>query len=158
MNQVKRLFPAAVRIALGAIFAYAAIVKISDPVSFAGSVAAYQILPYFWNYVAAAVLPFLELFCGLLLISGYRVKSATLLIAGLNAVFMVALASTIVRGLDIDCGCFKQGGEKTSAWTALGRDTVFLAMCFVILKLDPKGRLGPRTEAVPATGSCAPEA
>lgn len=157
MNRLKQYFPAAVRIALGAIFTYAAVLKISDPVSFAGNVAAYQILPYFWNYAAAAILPFVELFCGLLLISGYRVKSATLLVTGMNVLFMAALASAIVRGLDIDCGCFKQGGEKTSAWIALARDSVFLAMCFVILKLDPKARL-ERSCPAGATGRCAPEA
>jgi putative oxidoreductase len=157
MNQLKLYFPAVVRITLGALFAYAAILKISDPVTFAGSVAAYQILPYFWNYVAAAVLPFVELFCGLLLISGYRVKSAALLITAMNLVFMAALASTIVRGLDIDCGCFKQGGEKTSAWVAIARDSIFLAMCFVILKLDPKARL-ESASAAGATARCAPEA
>ena len=157
MNQLKLYFPAVVRIALGALFAYAAILKISDPVTFAGSVAAYQILPYFWNYVAAAVLPFVELFCGLLLISGYRVKSAALLITAMNVVFMAALASTIVRGLDIDCGCFKQGGEKTSAWVAIARDSLFLAMCFVILKLDPKVRV-ERASTAGATPRCAPEA
>lgn len=140
MNVLKRYLPATVRIALGVIFIYAALIKIADPVGFAGSVAAYQILPYFASYFAAAVLPFTELACGLLLVLGYRVRSGTLIIAGMNLVFMAALASTIVRGLDIDCGCFKQGGEKTSAWIALARDAVFLAMAFVVLKMDPKAK------------------
>lgn len=118
----------AIRISLGAIFIYAALPKIADPVAFAGNVANYQLLPYFWSYLVAAVLPFLELTCGLLLVSGYRAKSAALLIALLNLAFMAALVSVIARGLDIDCGCFRQGGGKTSPWLALARDTVFLAM------------------------------
>ena len=133
MNGLRQYFPAAVRVCLGAIFIYAALPKIVDPVTFAGSVASYQILPYFWSYLAAAVLPFLELICGLLLVLGYRVKAGALIIAALNLAFMAALASAIVRGLDIDCGCFKQGGAKTSAWTALARDTLFLAMTAVVL-------------------------
>ncbi|HBG05888.1 MAG: DoxX family protein [Geobacteraceae bacterium GWC2_58_44] len=143
MNRLRRYLPAAVRVTLGAIFIYAAVVKIADPVAFAGSVAAYKILPYFANYLAAAVLPFLELFCGVLLVLGYRVKAGALIIAALNVVFMAAVASAIVRGLDIDCGCFKQGGDKTSPWIALARDTVFLAMTFVVLKLDPGARRHP---------------
>lgn len=128
----------AIRISLGAIFIYAALPKIADPVAFAGNVANYQLLPYFWSYLVAAVLPFLELTCGLLLVSGYRAKSAALLIALLNLAFMAALVSVIVRGLDIDCGCFRQGGGKTSPWLALARDTVFLAMAAAAIWIESK--------------------
>jgi len=140
MNRLYSYLPAAVRIALGGIFIYAAVLKIADPVAFAGSVAAYHILPYFASYLTAAVLPFLELTCGVLLVLGYRVKGGALIIALLNLVFMVALASAIVRGLDIDCGCFKQGGSKTSPWLALARDAVFLAMTLFVLKVELKGK------------------
>lgn len=134
---MKRIdFVMLLRIALGGIFIYAAVPKIADPVAFAGSVAAYRILPYFWNYVAAAVLPFLELICGILLVLGIRVRTGALIIGALNLVFMVALASAIVRGLDIDCGCFRQGGEKTTPWLALARDAVFLAMTAAVLRYE----------------------
>lgn len=136
MNGLKRYLPVAVRISLGAIFIYAALPKIADPVAFAGSVANYRILPYFWSYLAAAALPFLELICGLLLVSGYRVKTGALIIAALNVAFMAALVSVIARGLDIDCGCFKQGGSKTSPWIALGRDAIFLAMAAAVLRFE----------------------
>ncbi|MBU5614253.1 MauE/DoxX family redox-associated membrane protein [Geomonas azotofigens] len=128
------MIPLALRIALGAIFIYAAIPKIADPVAFAGSVAAYRILPYFWSYVTAAVLPFLELACGVLLICGIRVRSGALIIGALNVVFMAALSAAMVRGLDIDCGCFRQEGAKTSPWVALLRDAFFLAMTVVVLR------------------------
>lgn len=140
MSRVTRHLPAAVRIALGAIFIYASILKIADPVAFAGSIAAYHILPYFGSYLTAAVLPFVELISGLLLVSGYRVKGSAVIIGLLNVVFIAALASAIARGLDIDCGCFKQGGAKTSPLLALGRDVIFLAMTVFVLKADPRAR------------------
>lgn len=134
---MKRIgFVMLLRIALGGVFIYAAIPKIADPVAFAGSVAAYRILPYFWNYVAAAVLPFLELICGVLLVLGIRVRTGALIIGALNLVFMLALASAIVRGLDIDCGCFRQGGGQTTPWLALARDVVFLAMTGAVLRCE----------------------
>ncbi|SNB48027.1 MauE/DoxX family redox-associated membrane protein [Geobacter sp. DSM 9736] len=117
-----------VRLLLGGIFIYAGIIKIIDPVAFAGNIAAYQVLPYFGNYLAAAILPWLELLCGLLLVTGYRARGAAATVALLNIVFILLLASTIVRGLDIDCGCFRQGGPKTSAWTAIMRDLLLLAL------------------------------
>lgn len=123
-----------VRLALGGVFFYAGAVKIADPTAFAGSIAAYRILPYFGNYLAAAMIPWLEALCGLLLIAGFRTKAAASLIALLTLVFMAALVSTIVRGLDIDCGCFRHGGAKTSAWTALVRDSLLLAAAFVLLR------------------------
>jgi putative oxidoreductase len=134
MSTMTRHFPKAVRIVLGCIFIYAAVLKISDPVGFAGSIAAYQVLPYFASYLTAATLPFIELVCGLLLVTGYRVKGGAIIIGILNVVFIAALASAIIRGLDIDCGCFKQGGAKTSPWIAIGRDLIFLAMTvFVVM-------------------------
>jgi putative oxidoreductase len=136
MSGVKQYLPIAVRILLGATFIYAALLKIADPVAFAGSVAAYKILPYFASYLTAAVLPFVELSCGLLLVCGYRVRGGALIIGAMNLVFMIALSVAILRGLDIDCGCFKQGGAKTTPWTALLRDTVFLAMTVFVLKVE----------------------
>ena len=138
MIELKRHLPTTVRILLGGIFIYAALLKIADPVTFAGSVAAYQILPYFASYLTASVLPFLELSCGLLLVCGYRVRGGALIIGFMNLVFMIALSAAIIRGLDIDCGCFKQGGAKTTPWTALLRDTVFLAMTAFVLKTEAK--------------------
>jgi len=123
-----------IRLVLGGVFLYAGCVKLADPVAFAGNIAAYRILPYFGNYLAAAVIPWLEIVCGLLLIVGWRTKAAASLIALLTLVFMAALASTLVRGLDIDCGCFRQGGEKTSAWTALGRDSILLGLALFALR------------------------
>lgn len=122
------------RIVLGAVFVYAGIVKIMDPVAFAGSIAAYKILPYFGNYLAAAILPWIEVICGIMLITGYRWRSAAIIILVLNVNFLLALASTLIRGLDIDCGCFRQGGEKTSAWAAIGRDMVLLLMTLAVLR------------------------
>ena len=122
------------RIALGVIFTYAGVIKIMDPVAFAGSIAAYKILPYFGNYLAAAILPWLEVVCGLLLVAGYRWRGAAVIILILNATFIFALISTLVRGLDIDCGCFRQGGDKTSAWAAIGRDIIFVLMTLIVLR------------------------
>ena len=122
------------RIVLGGIFAYAGVIKIMDPVAFAGSIAAYKILPYFGNYLAAAILPWIEVICGVLLITGYRWRGAAVIILVLNVSFILALISTLVRGLDIDCGCFRQGGDKTSAWTAIARDIVFVLMALAVLR------------------------
>lgn len=135
MMRAARISPIViVRLVLGGIFLYAGFSKVGDPTAFAGAIASYRILPYFANYLVASVLPWLEVLCGLLLIADYRTRAAASCIATLNLVFMAALLSTIVRGLDIDCGCFSKGAEKTSAWTAIGRDVVLFVMALYVAR------------------------
>ena len=132
-KKAQRYFLLFLRVSLGLVFVYAGILKIRDPIAFAGSVAAYKLLPYFFNYLVAVTIPWVELTCGLLLIFGYRVRAAAGVTAAMNILFIVLLASTIVRGLDIDCGCFRQGGEKTSAWIAIMRDILFLTVALILV-------------------------
>ena len=134
MREEGKLLHVVTRLILGGVFLYAGFVKIAEPTRFAGSIAAYRLLPYFGNYLAASLLPWLEALCGLLLIAGYRTRAAASLVLLLTLAFVAALLSTLVRGLDIDCGCFRHGGEKTSAWTALTRDGILLAMALVVLR------------------------
>lgn len=117
------------RLGLAAVFIYAGTVKANDIVVFAGQIANYQILPYAWNYLVASILPYLELLCGVLLLLNMRVRPAVLVLFCLNMIFMVALMSAIVRGFDIDCGCFKPDSvNPTSPLAALLRDVGLLLL------------------------------
>jgi len=117
------------RLILAGVFIYAGVVKGTDTVSFAGQVANYQILPYAWNYLVAATLPYLELLCGILLLLNRRVRPALLVLFVLNLIFMLALGSLLVRGIDIDCGCFKPDATAhTSPLEALVRDAGILVL------------------------------
>lgn len=117
------------RLILAVVFIYAGYVKADDPVGFAGQVANYQILPYAWNFLVAATLPYLELLCGVLLLLNKRVRPAVLVLFVLNLIFMVLLSYAIARGLDIDCGCFNPDAEsKTSPLFALWRDAGLLLL------------------------------
>ena len=111
------------RLSLALVFVYAGAVKIQDVVAFAGHVAAYQILPYALNYLVAATLPYVEFLAGVLLLMNVQVRPALAAIGAMTLMFMVALVSVLVRGLDIDCGCFDpSGGQDVTAGVALLRD------------------------------------
>ncbi len=140
----KHYFLLTLRVGLGLVFIYAGILKIRDPIAFAGSVAAYKVLPYFFNYLVAATIPWLEAACGLFLIIGFRIRAVAGITAGMNVLFILLLASTIVRGLDIDCGCFRQGGEKTSAWIAIMRDFLFLSVALILFTEQKERRFSTR--------------
>lgn len=115
------------RILLGGTFVYAGLVKSGDVTAFAGEIANYQILPYAWNYLLAAILPSVEFLAGAFLLANRKVRPAALLLGGLNLVFIAVLASVLWRGLDIDCGCFRPGASTTPAM-ALWRDIGLLLL------------------------------
>ncbi len=140
MSRLGRIVYHLCRLALGGLFLYAGLIKAGDVTAFAGSVANYQILPYGWNYVVAATLPYVEFLAGLLLLANRRVQPAALVAGGLTAVFMLALASVVARGLDIDCGCFRSGGHTTAA-QALWRDTGILLLSLITFRL--RARISP---------------
>lgn len=130
----QRLFYHACRLLLGGIFLYAGVLKAQDVTAFAGSVASYRILPYAWNFVAAAILPYVETIAGTLLLINQRVRPAAFLLGILTLIFVVVLVSVLVRGLEIDCGCFNPAAHTTPL-AALGRDVGILLLVIVTYSL-----------------------
>jgi uncharacterized membrane protein YphA (DoxX/SURF4 family) len=135
----------AVRLLLGTAFLYAGTIKALDVTGFARQVAAYQIMPYAFNDLAAAILPYVEILCGALLLCGLRVRPALLVLGGMNLCFMIALLSVMLRGMDIDCGCFNSsGGSHTGAGVALVRDLVLMMLIVTAWFLQKAGSCQPR--------------
>lgn len=127
------------RLFIGGMLIYASFYKIIEPASFAKSIWYYHLVPGFLINLMALILPWLELLCGIGLILGILYDGSRLWSALMMVVFIIALASTIYRGIDIDCGCFKASqGATTSAWSALIFDLV--AMLFVIQLMLSRSR------------------
>lgn len=143
MIGMKRIFYHLARLILAVVFIYAGAVKAKDVTAFAGFVAAYEILPFAMNYFVAATLPYVEFLAGILLLLNVRVRPALVAIGGMNVVFIIALTSVLIRGLDIDCGCFDPGsGQNVSAAVALWRDLGL--MILVVLVWWLRGKLTAR--------------
>jgi len=94
------------RLIVGFIFIYASLDKIQHPWSFYTAIDNYRLMPSLVNQYAAVFLPWLELICGSALILGIYVKSASKIIAGMLFLFILAILSALIRGLDINCGCY----------------------------------------------------
>ena len=123
------------RVLLGGVFVFAGLLKGLDVETFSGQVAAYKILPYQWNYLVAAILPFIELIVGLHLVFNRWVRAAAVVVAGLCGTFLLLLASVLLRGMAIDCGCF--GPEDSSTpLQAIVRNLLLLAMAHFIFHLS----------------------
>ena len=81
--------------------------------------------------LVAIILPWLELICGILLLTGFWHRSAAFIVSLMMIVFIIAISTAILRGLDIECGCF---GSGTSAnWTRILEDLFLLAFSLQIL-------------------------
>jgi len=119
----------AARLVLAATFLFAGVSKLRDPVAFADEIGNYELLPQLAPYVAI-VLPMLEVVAGLTLLLAPRLwqRAAALVCASLMAAFTFAAVSALVRGLNIDCGCFGNGSGPIT-WLTLARNGALLAMC-----------------------------
>lgn len=131
-----KIFLFIVRLVIGGVFIYAAYDKIIHPDEFSKAINNYKILPLSLVNIMAIVLPVLEVVTGLMLILGIFTKANAAIIAGLLIVFIIALTSAWIRGLDINCGCFSL--ETTSTKSDIGlrivEDLLMLAGCLLIYK------------------------
>ena len=123
---------------VGVVFIRAALPKIYDPNGFALSVFNYQASPDGLINLVALFLPWLEVVCGLALILAprYRVPAAWL-IAAMLVLFAGLQISTIVRGIDISCGCFSVNEEAWRiGWLNVARNAGLL-VATVVVALTP---------------------
>ncbi|KPA14751.1 Methylamine utilization protein mauE [Candidatus Magnetomorum sp. HK-1] len=95
-----------IRIALGITFIWASVDKIINPGQFAEMINNYKMVPPILIPSMASFLPWIELFTGTALIIGFWERGALVIFNVLIAIFMIALTSALIRGLDIQCGCF----------------------------------------------------
>ena len=128
----------AFRLVLGGLFVYAGAVKVLEPLDFAQNVRNYQLVGQSLSFVAAIILPWLEILAGLALILGVWTRGAALVVTGLLVFFTVLTAVTMARGLDVDCGCFGSLSRK-SGWSVVLEDLGMLALGLALL-IAPKKR------------------
>jgi len=121
------------RIVVGATFIYAGSTKIGNPQAFADSIATFQLLgSQFINLLAMALPPF-EILVGVMLLMGWRLRSAAFCAIALAVLFALALGQAIGRGLQVDCGCFGSGEPSVfKTWMSLGRDLLLLVAAVTI--------------------------
>jgi uncharacterized membrane protein YphA (DoxX/SURF4 family) len=114
---VRRL-PSLILRALGfivaAIFIYAGVLKVLDPVGFARDIDNYKLLPWPAAVALGFYLPWLEILCGFALIVRRFYQGGLFILTVLTIVFIVVSVIAKARGLDISCGCFGHVGKGWS--------------------------------------------
>jgi uncharacterized membrane protein YphA (DoxX/SURF4 family) len=103
----------AARLAVGGVWIAAGALKLGDLTASGRSVVAYRLIAFDAAMFVGAVLPFLEVALGLLLLLGLATRVIAAISGALFGVYIAAIASVWARGLHIDCGCFGTGGALT---------------------------------------------
>ncbi len=123
-----KYFLLASRFILGFVFVYAGAEKISDPSGFADSINNYKIFPLFTINTCAILIPWIEVVSGLMLIFGIALKENALIINIFLIGFVVLITTSLLRGLNIDCGCFGTEGEETIGIQKIVEDVLLLIL------------------------------
>jgi uncharacterized membrane protein YphA (DoxX/SURF4 family) len=127
------------RVALGAIFLYAAYSKLYFDGAwhlhdyhffFAMAIDSYKMLPLSVVEWMARILPWFELLLGALLIVGVGLRWAGSITTALLLVFMSAMTRAKILGLEINCGCF--GNNEKLGTATLIRDSSLLVLALAV--------------------------
>jgi uncharacterized membrane protein YphA (DoxX/SURF4 family) len=140
MNKIlsNKYFLVSIRIVLGFVFIFAAISKAAEPEAFAKAIYNYKLLPLFLINILAITLPWIELSAGLLLVFGVSVKENSAILSGMLLVFIIAIAISLARGLDINCGCFGTvDGSKVGLMKIL-ENAGLLLLGLILIMYDSK--------------------
>jgi hypothetical protein len=139
--------------ALSVIFFVSSLGKLLHPKAFLRAVAGYQMLPAPVEGLVAASLPGVEMSVAILLFLGLFVPAKRLrrvepyviaaawTAAGMLVVFIIVISVNLLRGIEMDCGCFDLIGNyipflasDRTTWGTVARDVVMLAMTLPALR------------------------
>ncbi len=127
------------RIIVGGIFLISGLAKISDPVRFVLTLREFDIFPEIIVPFTAIYMPWLEFIIGLCIILGILHRASSFMLACLIFIFTIAIISVIIRGMEIDCGCFGLLADilkipDMADMKAVIRNMLFIGMSLYIFK------------------------
>jgi len=103
-----------VELIVGGLFIYAGATKVLDPLQFAIDIDNYKSIPWSIAVRLAFYLPWLEMLCGLALITRRLYLGGLSILSLLISIFIVLSIVAKARGLDISCGCFGHASKYLS--------------------------------------------
>lgn len=131
------------KVFIGALFIIASVTKIPDTAKFADSITNYKLLPEFMVMPMAAIVPWIQMITGIMLILDIYPRSSAFILCGLLVAYIIAITQAYVRGIDIECGCFdlliQFGIEDRVGIKAIVRDFIFLLFPGNVFLFDKDG-------------------
>lgn len=123
------------RLAVGGVFVYAGLMKALAPAEeFAFAIEGYRVLNAQLSLYAANLMPWIELWAGLLLAAGVFTRGNALFIGAMLCGFELLLGQAWLRGLPVtSCGCFGSSGSNSLS-REFAQNLVFLALAWAAWK------------------------
>lgn len=115
------------RLILGGLFIYSGGAKLLDPAAFHGEIANFELLSWKTSSLVAVYLPWLEVACGIALVTKWQMTGSIAILCSLMVGFIGFVASAWIRNLDVSCGCFGASDAATSYPLWIGRNLLILA-------------------------------
>ncbi len=101
-------------------------------------VANYRLLPLELINIFAILLPWIELVAGMCVLLGIWLRPAALVLTVTTGIFILAVASALARGLNVECGCFgKIGGGKVGLQNLAINIILFTLAALTVRTRDP---------------------
>lgn len=125
------------RLVVGGVWLYAGMLKLPHPDTSVSAVRGYQLLPTGLAETVGHVLPMLEIVVGACLVLGLLTRFTGVVSALLQLAFIIGIVSVWTRGIQINCGCFGNGGADPDAFSKypweIARDTGLLALSVLLV-------------------------
>lgn len=122
------------RFILGGVFLWAGVTKIVNPGQFAALVSNYQFFPPEIIPAIAVLLPWIEVVCGAMLVVNRLTVGGALIASALLAAFIGLHAISLMRGIDVACGCLSLSNEAGSdIWLSIFRNVLLMGAGIWIL-------------------------
>lgn len=124
------------RLALGVVFIFAGMEKISNPENFAMAIYAYRLFPEILINLLAVVIPWIEVVSGLLLLFGTGARENAVIITSLLLMFIIIILISLARGLNIECGCFGTASGSRVGWQKVLENSGLVILGFYIIVFE----------------------
>lgn len=121
------------RFIIAFVFIFAALEKISDPAAFSEAIVNYRIFPYYSVSMIALVVPWIELISGILLLFGISTLENSYILGSMLLFFIIIIAISMIRGLNIDCGCFGTHHAQAAGLSKILENSIMLLLTLHII-------------------------
>jgi uncharacterized membrane protein YphA (DoxX/SURF4 family) len=134
------------RIVLAGVFVYSGYIKIQAPLQFAVAISGYQLVPENLVFPLARYFPWMEIFLGLAVLIGWKIRYFSAATSALLLFFISILTITYLRGIEASCGCF--GLDDPISPLTIIRDGIFLIPAlYLVFEGRIRKRFSRRTAA-----------
>lgn len=129
----------ALSLLVGCVLTISGTYHIDNNYQFLSAIHNYRLLPHPAEVAVAVLFPSLELVIGLGLVFFPSLRSVCFTLSvGLFSIFTLALISAVLRGLDIDCGCFAGPSDHAVGLRSISRAGVLLVVSVIGVTISYK--------------------